>query len=168
MNDRTAIEVFLKSRDESSFLAIYRLYTPRLMATAMRLLNWNKLDAEDVLQTAWLRAVSQISEFRFESTFSTWIVGILINCCRELRREKHYEVLLDDDVLEAHVPDPAVNLDIEKALLALAPGYREILILHDVYGHTHEEIGRILGIETGTSKSQLHHARKSMREMLNI
>ena len=58
-------------------------------------------------------------------------------------------------------------MDLEAALAALPQGYRAVLVLHDVEGYTHEEIGERLGIQAGTSKSQLHHARRALRERLS-
>ena len=64
------------------------------------------------------------------------------------------------------MPDAADRLDLERAIAALPPGARQVLVLHDVEGFTHEEIATMLGIEPGTSKSQLFHARRRMRETL--
>jgi RNA polymerase sigma-70 factor (ECF subfamily) len=58
------------------------------------------------------------------------------------------------------------RIDLERALLALADGYRQVLVLHDVWGLTHDEVGRALGIDPGTSKSQLSRARRALRERL--
>jgi RNA polymerase sigma-70 factor (ECF subfamily) len=58
------------------------------------------------------------------------------------------------------------RIDLERAIALLAPGYRAVLLLHDVEGYTHEEIGGMLDIAPGTSKAQLHHARRAMRALL--
>ena len=58
-------------------------------------------------------------------------------------------------------------MDLERAIAALPEGYRTVLVLHDIEGYTHEEIGRSLGISPGTSKSQLFGARRSIRQRLS-
>ena len=71
-------------------------------------------------------------------------------------------------MIEKAGPEPACDrrLDLERAIERLPGRYRQVLVLHDVEGYTHQEIGRFLDIETGTSKSQLFHARKAMRQHL--
>ena len=58
------------------------------------------------------------------------------------------------------------RLDLETAIAALAPGFRSVLVLHDIEGFTHDEIGSMLGLAPGTSKSQLARARQRVRSML--
>ncbi|MBM4193180.1 MAG: hypothetical protein FJ202_02205 [Gemmatimonadetes bacterium] len=62
--------------------------------------------------------------------------------------------------------DLHLSVDLEAAVAALPPGYRAVLVLHDIEGYTHDEIGDRLGIESGTSKSQLFHARRAVRAFL--
>jgi RNA polymerase sigma-70 factor (ECF subfamily) len=64
------------------------------------------------------------------------------------------------------VTDPAMRMDLQAAIAALSDGQRTVFLLHDMEGYTHEEIGSLLGIEPGTSKSQLSHARRLLRSYL--
>jgi RNA polymerase sigma-70 factor (ECF subfamily) len=87
-----------------------------------------------------------------------------------MRRAVRPEVGLDEaseEVSEAGDPPAAADpVDLERAVLGLAPGFRDVLVLHDVEGFTHAEIGELLGIQIGTSKSQLARARRVLRNAL--
>jgi RNA polymerase sigma-70 factor (ECF subfamily) len=97
-------------------------------------------------------------------------VAILVNRAREVWRSRGHEVDAGHDHDRPGAPDPAAaladHLDLERALARLAPGYREVVILHDVEGFTHEEIGSLLDIDPGTSRSQLVRARGRLRHLL--
>ena len=162
--DRELVDRFLASRSEEAFLELYDRHAGRMFGLARRLLGLrgpNPADAEDVLQAAWIRAVRRLPQFRWESSLSTWLCGFVVNCCREFRP---FHVT---ELEERTAPAPAERLDLETALAGLAPGYRAVLLLHDLEGFTHEEIARLLGIDSGTSKSQLSRARAAMRRALD-
>jgi RNA polymerase sigma-70 factor (ECF subfamily) len=75
--------------------------------------------------------------------------------------------LVETDIPEdSTTPDPIGRVDLERALATLAPGYREVLVLHDIEGYTHQDIAALLGMDAGTSKSQLSRARAAMRTAL--
>ena len=164
--DRTLIEKYIRSHDEATFRDLYRRHTPALYALALRL-SGAEADAQDAVQDVWTRACATFSRFNWDSSLRTWLTGILINCTREQRRKRRNkeEPLLDD--VNHTVPATAgERLGLEQAIEQLADGYRYVLTLHDVEGYTHEEISSMLDISVGTSKSQLHHARKTMRALM--
>jgi RNA polymerase sigma-70 factor, ECF subfamily len=150
----------LRRGDEAAFRELYRLHTPRLFAVTMRLLS-RPADAEDASQEAWLRAVRGLHAFRQESSFATWLTGIGIRCALEILRKRNLAVADAPEL--STTPVPHLALDLERAIAALPDGYRAVLVLHDIEGCTHEEIGALLDIEPGTSKSQLFHARRALR-----
>lgn len=165
---------FIKRRDEASFRALYRQHTPMIFGMAMRL-SASRASAEELVQEAWVRAVERIDQFRSRSRFSTWLGGILINCHRErMRRQARFvatpppdpgaEVI---DVFAGRHAASADPTDVDRALGKLADGYREVVLLHDLYGYTHAEIAAMLGIEVGTSKSQLARGRAQLRRVLS-
>lgn len=154
----------VRDGDEAAFREVYRLYTPRLLASVSRLLGPRRAEAEDVVQETWLRAVRGLRTFRGESSFSTWLIGIGIRCALEALRRDRPQTHDDEPSSASATPDAAI--DLERGLRALADGYRAVLLLHDVEGCTHAEIASLLGIEPGTSKSQLFHARRALRERL--
>ena len=88
---------------------------------------------------------------------------------REQQRDVQRDVPFDDQLIDhdASWPDHANRVDLERALVRLPPGFREVLVLHDVEGFTHEDIATMLGIQPGTSKSQLSRARSAMRRALH-
>jgi RNA polymerase sigma-70 factor (ECF subfamily) len=171
-DNRGLVEGFLANRDEQAFRRLYRQCTPYLFQLVYRLVGYRQADAEDVVQETWIRAVERLDNFRWESSFTTWLSGIAVNRCREffrLRARANNEADIDWETVES----PALGtvtpekIDLEDAIAKLPDGYRAILVLHDVEGYTHEEIGTLLGIETGTSKSQLSRARRAVRRLLS-
>ncbi|UCF18217.1 MAG: RNA polymerase sigma factor [Gemmatimonadota bacterium] len=154
---------------ERAFRELYRRHTPKLFQFVMRLLGGVEVDAEDIVQETWVRAAERLSGFRWESSFATWLTGIGLNMCRDLWRRRNGRELDWDVAAEpverAGAPDE--RIDLERAIALLPSGYRTVLILHDLEGCTHEEIGHRLGIAAGTSKSQLSSARRAMRALLN-
>ncbi|HEX8920307.1 MAG TPA: RNA polymerase sigma factor [Pyrinomonadaceae bacterium] len=165
--DRVLVERFMRTKDETTFRELYRRHTPALYPLALRLTGGSESEAQDAVQDTWLRACKTLSGFEWRSSFRTWLTGILINRARELNRERqrrNEEELLEDFSPPATV-QPGERLDLEHAIARLPPGYRYVLVLHDVEGHTHEEISAQLEISVGTSKSQLYHARKALRGM---
>jgi RNA polymerase sigma-70 factor (ECF subfamily) len=97
------------------------------------------------------------------------VSGIALNRVRELARRKKRSLVEVEGEWELPVgaADSESRIDLERALEILPPGFRTVLVLHDVEGYTHQEIGDQLGITDGTSKSQLHGARKAMRRLLS-
>lgn len=171
-DDRSLVGDFVRERAEDTFRALYRRHSPRLYRLALRLTGGDETDAADILQETWIRAAERLQDFEWRSALSTWLSGIAINCSREqLRRTiRRRETSLEDSLAsttESSKSFPQEHLDLERAVAALAEGYREILILHDIEGFTHEEIARQLGIDPGTSKSQLSRARGKLRMFLS-
>ncbi len=169
--DRRLVSNFLARRDEPSFRELYHRHTPALYQLALRLVGWNVHEAEEVVQDTWMRAIETLDGFRWESSLRTWLSGIAINRCRELYRQRarqSHELVVEQLMQEASTSENFERLDLEQAIAALPNGYRQVLVLHDVEGYTHEEISRMLEIEVGTSKSQLSRARSSVREALQV
>lgn len=169
--DQELVSEFLRRREEGAFRVLYRRHSPMLYHLVLRLVGGQSGDAEEVIQVVWLRAIEKLSAFRWESSLRSWLTGIAVNCSREFIRQRRRVDAAEPSDLEA-VPAPTrtnreVNrIDLERAIARLPDGYREVLVLHDVEGYTHVEIGRFLGIEEGTSKSQLSRARRAVRALL--
>jgi RNA polymerase sigma-70 factor (ECF subfamily) len=166
-HDRSLAERFARHADERAFRELYQRHTPALFALAVRLAGGRRDQAADLVQDAWLRAARALPSFRWESALRTWLSRCVINCWHESRRRAAREPRDDADVSIARPgPDPAGRIDLERAIAALGDGSREVLVLHDIHGYTHGEIAALLGIEPGTSKSQLSRARSRLRELL--
>lgn len=164
--DRQDVRAIQAGGDERAFRSLYHRHTPALYAFACRLMGGESSEVEDIIQDAWLRAVRGLGDFGWRSSLRTWLSSIVLNCCRERWREKPEASDPSADAPAAS-GDLHLSMDLEKAVSALPPGYRAVLILHDVEGYTHDEIGEKLGIQPGTSKSQLFHARRALREKLS-
>ncbi len=166
--DRDLVQAILQDGDEGAFRELYRRHTNRLYATALRLLAHSEMDAEDAVQETWVRAVRELERFRWGAALSTWLIAILTNVARDQIRKTHRlaEQEFGPVELAGSTAAPGDRVDLERAIALLPEGYRTVLVLHDVEGLTHEEIGAALGIAPGTSKSQLFSARRSMRALL--
>jgi len=163
------VSEYLSRRDEKSFLEIYRRHTPALLGLAARLAAGDGSEAEEIVQEAWARAAGALPSFLFRSAMRTWLSGFVVNVWRERRRSGgRAEGDEDTDSVAAAAPPPdsVQRLDLARAIAALPDGFRAVLVLHDVEGFTHEEIATQLGIESGTSKSQLARARRALRSRL--
>jgi RNA polymerase sigma-70 factor (ECF subfamily) len=163
--DQELVERFMRTKDETTFRELYRRHTPYLYPLALRLVGGAESEAQDAVQDTWLRACKTLSGFAWRSSLRTWLAGILINRVREMSRER---VRRGEEELPENFAPPCVarageHVDIEQAVARLPAGYRLVHVLHYVEGYTHEEIGARLEISAGTSKSQLHHARKALR-----
>ena len=153
---------------EPAFRELFRRHTPHLLQFVSRVLGASRADAEDVVQDTWLRAYPALVTFRSESSFSTWLCSVGLRAALDaMRKGKRHaaDSLFDDDAF-SEPPRTEDRMDIENAIARLAPGYRMVLVLHDVEGFTHEEIALQLGIAPGTSKAQLFKARRAMRALL--
>ncbi len=175
-DDSVLLETFERRRDERSFRKLYRRHTPSMFAMAVRL-SGSQAEAEELTQEAWCRAVERFGAFDRRSALRTWLIGIVINCYREgVRRsaktrpatDAELENLSDSPVTALPVSrrTQAEPIDVERALSRLPPGYREVVLLHDLNGFTHKEIAVMLGIQEGTSKSQLKRGREQLRSLL--
>lgn len=156
--------------DESAFERLYRRHVARVASLA----RWlgDPSDADDAVQEIFLRVWQKLHTFAGQSAFSTWLHRVAVNLLirrRERsgirqRRESHEEAPL----LAAPAPSerPDLRVAIERAVERLPAGARDVFVLHDMEGYKHEEIGRMLGVDPGTSRSQLHRARLLLREQL--
>jgi len=169
-SDRDLAELVVCGGDEEAFRTLYRRHAPAVYQFVLRLVGGDVTEAEDVCQEAWLRAARGLDAFRWKAAFRSWVSGIALNRVRELARKKKRSLVEVEGDWEMPVSaaDPGKRIDLERALQLLPPGFRTVLVLHDVEGYTHQEIGDRLGITDGTSKSQLHGARKAMRRLLHM
>ena len=156
--------------DAQAMRALYDRYSPRVYAVVRRIAGDEDL-AQDYAQEAWIRAIRALPTFRGDARFSTWLHRIAVNAAlqalrkSETRRKREGPTPEDLPVAPRH-RDSLLQKRLEHALDGLPEGMRRVLILHDVEGYTHEEIGDALGVTAGTSKSQLFKARSKMRVML--
>ncbi len=168
--DADAVDAALAaSGDAHAFERLYRRHVNRIHTLVRRMLGE---ESDDVTQEILVRAWQKLHTFRGESAFGTWLhrVGVNVILNRRSERSRFRQRFLEEPAagLEApgRHPGPALGLDFETAISRLPAGARRIFVLHDVEGYRHEEIAGLLGITTGTSKSQLHYARMALRRTL--
>jgi RNA polymerase sigma-70 factor, ECF subfamily len=156
--------------DAAAVRALYQRHAGRVYAVVRRLAGDDAL-AEDWAQEAWVRAFRALPAFRGDSLFTTWLHRIAVNSALHGRRSRERRTGREEPMDETACTGPTgdrtvLRLRLEKAMARLPEGMRKVLVLHDVEGYTHEEIGQMLGVAPGTCKSQLFKARAKMREML--
>jgi len=129
-------------------------------------------DVEDAVQEVFIRVWQKLGTFAGQAAFGTWLhrvaVNLLLRRRQTLARDQRRH--LSDPAPLANVAGPAsrpdLRMTIERAVDSLPAGAREVFVLHDMEGYKHEEIGELLGIDPGTSRSQLHRARLLLRRHL--
>ena len=156
--------------DGPAVRTLYERYAPRVYAVVRRIAGEDDL-AQDYAQEAWIRAIRALPTFRGDARFSTWLHRIAVNSALQALRKNDTRAKREAPMPEAvavHPTEGDVLLGdlLERAMDRLPDGMRQVLILHDVEGYTHEEIGELLGVTSGTSKSQLFKARAKMRDLL--
>ncbi|HYO47482.1 MAG TPA: sigma-70 family RNA polymerase sigma factor [Gemmatimonadota bacterium] len=156
----------------AEFEVIYREHHRRVYAIALRFAR-DPDRAEEVVQDAFVRAWRSLPSFNGDSRLSTWLHSVAVNAALDgVRVRSRREARLDRDVdLDRYAAEvgramPGADLDLERAVASLPDGAREIVILHYIEGYPCAEIAEQLGIVEGTVKSQLHRARKLLKEAL--
>ena len=153
---------------------LYQLHKDRVFNIAYRMAN-NQQDAEDITQMAFVRVFKKMDSFRGDSAFSSWVYRLTMNVCiNHFRKEKKKKELIVNELseqtnlkmLKTGEQAPKMKPFLEKAIRALPSGYRTIFVLYDIEGYKHEEIAQMMNISIGTSKSQLHKARKELKQLL--
>lgn len=149
---------------------LYTKYCDAMFTIAYRIVN-NRDDAHDALQDAFIQVFRDIGQYRFDSTLGAWIKTIVVRTSlRQLSKNRNLAFADMDDVKSDEmilIPDTLDSEYLEKVILSLPDGYRTVFLLTEVEGFTHEETAKMLGISTGTSKSQLHHAKKMLRNRIS-
>lgn len=154
--------------DPAALRALYEGHADRVWAVIRRLAGDEAL-AEDWAQEAWIRVFRSLPGFRGEARLSTWIHRIALNVAVDGQRRRAREAPagpLNEEIEGAPAEEPELRIALERALDRLPAGMRQVLVLHDVEGYTHDEIGAVLGVAAGTSRSQLFKARARLRESL--
>lgn len=168
--------------DAAAFETIYHLHSRRVYALCLRMTG-DPVEAEDLTQEAFLQLFRKIHTFRGESAFSSWLHRLTANIVlMRFRKKRPVPASLDEmtspdgetdrPAFEVGGPDLRLTgvfdrVNLHTAIEQLPEGYRSMFLLHDVQGYEHKEIARMLGCSIGNSKSQLHKARKRLREALN-
>ena len=159
--------------DVEAFETIYRQHSARVYSLACRIAG-SPEDGEDLLQEVFLQAFRKLNTFKGDASLGTWLYRLALNQCLDYVRSRQARMKKVTDTLDAEASfeplarrtTPIVKLDLDRAIERLPEGCREAFVLHDVEGFDHKEVGELLGIAEGTSKSQVFKARLKLRAYL--
>lgn len=156
--------------DLRAFERLYREHVARIHSLMRRMIGAD--EAAEMTQDVFVRAWEKLGSFRGEAAFGTWLHRVAINVALTKRAQLgRRRDRMDDDPttlerIEARGVHGDLSMDFERAIERLPDGAKQVFVLHDVEGYTHEEIGSLLGVASGTSKAQLHRARMILRRHL--
>lgn len=177
-------EVIRRARegDAKIFESLYKSHCRRVYGLCLRMVR-NTAEAEDLTQEAFLLLFRKLHTFRGESAFTSWLHRLVVNTVLMHLRKKSLPAIsveaasgADDDSARSGMDIAAPDLLLEgsidrinlgRCIAQLPAGSREVFVLHDIQGYQHNEIAEMLGRSEGVSKSQLHRARKRLRELLH-
>jgi RNA polymerase sigma-70 factor (ECF subfamily) len=150
---------------------LYRRFSPKMYAVCLRYAG-NAEEAQDILQEGFIKVFKKLDSFRSEGSFEGWIRRIFVNTAIEHFRRKRYLMPVtekEENTIEGKylsVLDNLAAADIMALVQELSPGYRTVFNMYVIEGYSHKEIGDILGISEGTSKSQLSRAKVILQDMV--
>jgi RNA polymerase sigma-70 factor (ECF subfamily) len=168
--DESALIRRAQDSDARAFEALYKMHVDRVYGICLRMTG-NVSEAEDCAQEAFIQAWKKMDKFRGDSAFSTWLHRIAVNSVlsriRKAKREQDRITAVSDTAAPTFTSGDTGELrDLSEAVDRLPEGARNVFVLHAVYGYSHDETGEMLGIATGTSKAQLHRARRLLAQQL--
>jgi len=156
--------------DSRAFERLYRMHIDKVYGLCLRMTG-NVAEAEDCAQEAFIQAWNKLSKFRGESAFATWLHRIAVNAVlgrmrKSKREQERIQVAAEVSPGPASIGDSGNLRDLSDAVDRLPAGARHVFVLSGVYGYSHEEASNMLGIAVGTSKAQLHRARRLLSQQL--
>ena len=157
--------------ERGAFESLYHEHVGRVHALCLRMCG-DSGRAEELTQDVFVRAWNRLDSFRGDAAFGTWLHRIAVNAVLQKRRsDRRREQRVETrEVFDHELPvtreRPGERMDLERAIAGLPEGARAIFLLHDVQGYKHHEIADMMGIAVGTTKAQLHRARRLLREAL--
>ena len=162
--------------DRHAFEQLYRSHCDRIYALCWRMCGGDKSLAEDMLQEAFIRAWNKLHLFRGDSKFGTWLHRLTVNVVlsdkrirvKRLQREQELGEAVERTMVGATDVTAGLRSDLEAAIAGLPERARTVLVLYDIEGYRHAEIADMTGMAVGSSKAQLHRARKLVREVLTV
>ncbi|WP_262889838.1 RNA polymerase sigma factor [Paraflavitalea devenefica] len=151
---------------------LYRRFAPKMYAVCLRYAN-NTNDAQDLLQEGFIKVYKNLHRFRAEGSFEGWVRRVFVNTSIEHFRKKSAQLSSVSEREENTIEDADITAldslaekDIINIVQELSPGYRTVFNLYVVEGYSHKEIGQLLGISEGTSKSQLARAKSILQKKI--
>ena len=163
-----------RAGDQLAFEKLYRSHCDRIFGLCWRMCGGDRALAEDMVQEAFVRAWNKLHLFRGDSKFGTWLHRLAVNVVLSDRRIRvkrlQREQPFGDDIERVQIGDRDVfaglRKDLEAAIAGLPERARTVLVLYDIEGYQHNEIAEMTGMAVGSSKAQLHRARKLVQGIL--
>ena len=180
MTDENLLIERASGGDPEAFNQLLGMHERRMYAVALRMCA-NPEDAQDCLQEAMIRIYRAIADFKFQSTFSTWVYRITMNTCLdELRRRKSrpstsLDVLVESgwspaderETPEQHALRGEVRGKLSEFIAQLPEEMRAAVVLRDIQGLSYEEIADALGANVGTINSRISRGRERLRAKIS-
>ncbi len=168
--DESALIRRAQRSDSRAFESLYKMHVDKVYGVCLRMTG-NVSEAEDCAQDAFIQAWNKMDKFRGDSAFSTWLHRIAVNSVlgriRKAKREQdRITAVSDTGVATVTTGDLGELRDLSEAVDRLPEGARNVFVLHAIYGYSHDEAGQMLGIAAGTSKAQLHRAKRLLAQQL--
>lgn len=169
-----------KNGDTSAFEDLVLLYQDRIYNLCRHMLG-NVHDAEDAAQDTFIKAYQNLSNFRPEASFYTWLYRIAVNTCLDYKRRPFFESLFKKtDKGEEFVEEPSsdwpsperlyestqISLTLHNSIRKLPPKLRTAIILKEVEDLSYEEIADLLEVSIGTVKSRISRAREELKGLM--
>jgi RNA polymerase sigma-70 factor (ECF subfamily) len=149
---------------------IYAKFSPKMLSVCRQYIK-DIHQAEDIMITAFMKVFGNLKRFEQKGSFEGWIRRIMVNeCISHIRVQKKVVFIEDENYFEEsfnNIESYFSAEDIQFLIDGLPDGYRMIFNLYAIEGYKHHEIASLLGINEGTSKSQLSHARKMLQVQIN-
>ena len=170
--DDEALVLRARSGDDAAFGLLVERYYPRLLRYGIRMLG-NRVDAEEAVQDAFVRAHRSLARYEERAQFGSWMFRIVMNQCRTLtakrRRRDRTFIPLDAEMGGVTAPNSAElqwQVDVQGALMRLAPDAREALLLKFVEDRSYEDIAELTGVGVSALKMRVKRAREQLRAYL--
>ncbi len=160
-----------KAGDETAQRQLYRLYFPYAKSICLRYSS-SEMEAEEILDDGFMKIFRKLEQFDTGQSFKAWLRTIMINTSIDFyrRNRKYAETLHLENALEVPFDDRILDnisaQEILELVRQLSPAYRTVFMMYVMDGYNHREIGEILGINEGTSKSNFSKARQKLQEMV--
>ena len=162
--------------DRRAFEQLYRSHCDRVYALCWRMCGGDKSVADDMSQEAFIRAWNKLELFRGDSKFGTWLHRLTVNVIlsdkrirvKRIYREQELSAATERSLTGLEDVTAGLRKDLEQAISSLPERARSVLVLYDIEGYSHAEIAELTGMAVGSSKAQLHRARRLVREVLEV
>jgi len=170
MTDQQLIQASIKGNAKAQ-RALFNRHTNTLFQVSMRY-SKNRMDAEDVMQEAWVKIFKGLEKYQEQGKFVGWMKKIVIHTALRRKQSSWFtneEIGLDSSVDPRFNPQAVDTMSANEILdyvLNLPPGYKEIFTMFVIEGFSHKEIGEVLGIQASTSRAKLTTARKKMQKSI--